>query len=76
MNQTIAARYDNGVFTPLEKVSLPDHSIIRLVISNVSSDKPRKPLKGLLSGMGIHLLEEDIRSARAEMWGKFPRDID
>jgi predicted DNA-binding antitoxin AbrB/MazE fold protein len=75
MPQTIAARYENGVFLPLEKVALPDHSLIRLVISDPPANKPRKQLKGILAGLDIDVTVEDIRELRSEMWQNFPRDI-
>jgi len=75
MSQTIAARYENGVFLPLEKVLLPDHAFIHLVIPDAPTQKTRKPLKGMLSGLGIDVTEGDIRELRAEMWKNFPRDI-
>ena len=32
MNQTITAIYENGIFTPLKKVKLPNHKKIQLII--------------------------------------------
>jgi len=75
MSQTITARYENGVFLPLEKVALPDHAFIRLVISDTTAKKPRRPLKGMLAGLGIDVTEKDIRELRTEMWQNFPRNI-
>lgn len=46
MSQTIAARYENRVFLPLEKVILPDHALFHLVITDAHTPKPRKTLKG------------------------------
>ena len=34
-----------------------------------------KSIRGLWKGMGIHVSEEDLRQARREMWGNFPRDV-
>jgi predicted DNA-binding antitoxin AbrB/MazE fold protein len=75
MSQTITARYENGVFLPLEHVALPDHSFIRLVIPDAPPQKPRKPLKGMLAGLGITVSEDNIRELRSELWKNFPRDI-
>ena len=75
MSQTIAVRYENGVFFPLEKVTLPEHTVIRLVIPDMSPMKSRRQLKGILSGMDIQVNEHDIRNLRTEMWKSFPRDI-
>ena len=75
MSQTIAARYENGVFLPLEKVVLPDHALIRLVITDAPTPKPRKQLKGMLSGLCIDVTEGDIRELRSEIWKSFPREI-
>lgn len=75
MNQTITARYENGVFLPMEKVSLPDHALIHLIITDAPTPKPSKPLKGMLTGLGINVAEGDINELRSEMWQKFPRDI-
>ena len=75
MSQTISARYENGVFLPLEKFILPDHALIRLVIPDLPVTKPRKQLKGMLSGLGIDVTVEDVRELRSEMWRNFPRDI-
>jgi len=34
-----------------------------------------KTLKGLWAGLGItHISDEDIRQARKEIWGNFPRE--
>lgn len=75
MSRTIAARYDNGVFVPLEKVVLPDHAVIRLVIPDAQPQGTRrKQLRGVLAGMGVKLDEQDVRDLRAEMWKNFPRD--
>lgn len=74
MSRTIAARYDNGVFIPLEKVVLPDHAVIRLVIPDARPPKTGKQLKGALSGMGVMLDEQDVRDLRSEMWKNFPRN--
>lgn len=35
---------------------------------------PRRTLKGIWSGFGVDVSEEDIVTARREMWGGFPRD--
>jgi len=35
--------------------------------------KPRQSLQGLWSNLEIDLTEEDIATARQEMWGNFPR---
>jgi hypothetical protein len=37
------------------------------------SPGPRRSLKGLWSGLGTEVTEEDITEARREMWGGFPR---
>lgn len=39
--------------------------------------KPRKlrSLEGLLEDFNIDISEEDIATARREMWGNFPREI-
>lgn len=75
MSQTIAVRYENGVFSPLEKVTLPEHTVIRLVIPDILPRKSCRQLKGMLSGMDIQVNEQDIRDLRTEMWKRFPRDI-
>ena len=75
MSQTIAARYENGVFLPLEKIVLPEHAVIRLVIPDAPAPKPRKQLKGMLAGLNIDVTDDDIRELRSEMWRNFPRDI-
>jgi predicted DNA-binding antitoxin AbrB/MazE fold protein len=73
MSQTIAARYENRGFLPLEHVVLPDNSYIRLVIPDAPIQKPRKQLKGMLAGLGITVTEDDICELRSEMWKNFPR---
>lgn len=75
MSRTIAARYDNGVFVPLEKVTLPEHAIIRLEIPDEYSRRPHRQIKGMLAEMGIEVTEKDIHDIRSEMWKNFPRDI-
>jgi hypothetical protein len=37
--------------------------------------KPLRSLEGLLEDLNLDITEEDIRQARREMWGNFPRDI-
>lgn len=39
--------------------------------------KPRKlrSLEGMLEDFNVDISEEDIATARREMWGNFPRDI-
>ncbi len=37
-----------------------------------ASDLP--PLRGLWKDLGERISEEEIRDARKEMWGQFPRD--
>lgn len=37
--------------------------------------KPLRSLRGLWKDLNVHITEEDIASARREMWGNFPRDI-
>ena len=37
--------------------------------------KPRRSLLGLWSDLDIRISEEDIREARREMWGDFPREV-
>lgn len=38
--------------------------------------KPKlKTIKGLCADLKIDITEEDIREARQEMWGNFPREI-
>ena len=34
---------------------------------------PRRTLKGIWSGFGVDVSEEDITAARRETWGGFPR---
>ena len=34
----------------------------------------RRTLKGIWSGFGVDVSEEEIVTARREMWGGFPRD--
>ena len=34
---------------------------------------PRRTLKGIWSGFGVDVSEEDIAATRREMWGGFPR---
>ncbi|MBD2319415.1 DUF2281 domain-containing protein [Phormidium tenue] len=38
--------------------------------------RPRKSIKGLCADLNIDITEEDIRTARQEMWGNFPKDIE
>jgi hypothetical protein len=35
--------------------------------------RPRRSLKGLWADLDIEITDEDIREARREMWGNFPR---
>ena len=35
-----------------------------------------KSIRGLWKDSGIHVSEEDLRKARREMWGNFPREMD
>jgi hypothetical protein len=37
--------------------------------------KARRSLRGLWKNFKIDLTEQDISSARHEMWGTFPRDV-
>jgi len=37
--------------------------------------RSRRSLMGLWSNLEIDTTDEDIREARREMWGNFPRDI-
>ena len=39
------------------------------------SKEPLRNLRGLWKNLNITITDEDIREARREMWGKFPRDI-
>ena len=34
-----------------------------------------KTIKGLCTDLQIDIIEEDIKEARQEMWGNFPREI-
>ncbi len=36
--------------------------------------KPRRSLYGALADLNVKITEEDIREARKEMWGNFPRE--
>jgi hypothetical protein len=36
--------------------------------------QPRRSLYGALADLDIKITEEDIREARQEMWGNFPRE--
>ena len=35
---------------------------------------PRVSLEGIWADMDVNITEEDIREARREMWGNFPRE--
>ncbi len=35
---------------------------------------PRVSLEGIWADMDVNITEEDIREARQEMWGNFPRE--
>jgi Protein of unknown function (DUF2281) len=37
--------------------------------------RERPPIEGSLKHLGIHLDEEDLKQARREMWGNFPREL-
>jgi hypothetical protein len=37
--------------------------------------RPRKSIKGLCADLNIDITEEDIRTARQEVWGNFPKNI-
>jgi Protein of unknown function (DUF2281) len=39
------------------------------------SKQPLRNLRGLWKDLNITITDEDIREARREMWGNFPRDI-
>jgi len=40
------------------------------------ASRPRsRALKGIWSGLGVDLSEEDLAVARREMWNGFPRDL-
>jgi predicted DNA-binding antitoxin AbrB/MazE fold protein len=39
MTQTIDATYSNGVFTPSQPVSLPEHAQVRITVESLESDK-------------------------------------
>lgn len=39
------------------------------------ANKPRRSLLGLWADLNIRISDEDIREARREMWGNFPRDL-
>lgn len=36
----------------------------------------RKPIKGMWSDLEIDLSDEDIKQAKQEMWGNFPKEIE
>jgi hypothetical protein len=38
--------------------------------------QPRRSIAGLCADLDINITEEDIREARQEMWGNFPKDIE
>jgi len=40
-----------------------------------SSQGSRKSYKGMWADLGINVTDEDITSARQEMWGNFPREF-
>lgn len=40
------------------------------------SKEPLRNLRGLWKNLNITITDEDIREARREMWGNFPRDIE
>jgi hypothetical protein len=44
--------------------------------SKNSIKPPRKSLEGLCADLDIDITEEDLKIARQEMWGNFPRDIE
>lgn len=39
-----------------------------------TAKKPRRSLYGALADLNVNVTEEDIREARKEMWGNFPRE--
>ena len=39
-----------------------------------ATSQPRRSLRGALADLDIKITEEDIREARQEMWGNFPRE--
>jgi predicted DNA-binding antitoxin AbrB/MazE fold protein len=51
MGKTISAVYENGVFKPLQKVDLPEHKRVHLVI--IEEDKLELQKKELSSIIGI-----------------------
>jgi hypothetical protein len=37
-------------------------------------ERPLKSIKGLCADLKVDITEEDIKEARQEMWGNFPRE--
>lgn len=47
---------------------------VELLQKKAQKKTPRVSLEGIWADMDVNVTEEDIRVARREMWGNFPRE--
>ena len=48
MSQVINAIYENGVFKPLENVSIKEHKRVRIIIENEVESQEKNSLSGII----------------------------
>ncbi len=60
------------VLPPNQKQEVLD--FVEFLEEKEATSQPRRSLYGALADLNINLNEEDIREARKEMWGNFPRE--
>ena len=71
MTHSIRAIYENGVFRPLDALTLSEHEQVRLTVESISSSTEAKtesdaadPLAGIRSPTGISDLAENFDDYR------------
>lgn len=73
--QTVKARYQRGVFVPLQPVSLPEESVVEVSLptSTTTPVKRFADLYGILKGLS-ETTEEDIEAAKYRFdWEKWEK---
>ena len=68
----------NGVVVLDEPASLPDGAAVTVLLTDDeavrAAERPRRSLEGLWADLDVDISDEDIDSARRDMWGGFPRE--
>lgn len=68
----------DGMIEQYEKLP-PDKQLevidfIEFLAARARKKQPYPSLRGLWADLGFDITEDDIREARQEMWGNFPRE--